>query len=405
MGGGLLQLVARGAQDAHLSGPDGQSFWRQRYQRHKNFALESIQQRGQGQQGFGRRAAYTMSRNGDLLMGVVLEFTLKRGSTGDTFYPAEHLIKEVELQIGGLRVDLVTNTWLRLYDELYRKIDDREAYRQMTDFEADDPAGTVKRFYLPVPFWFCAGEASAALPMVALSNHEVQVFVTTERAGNLPGVDPGHPCDVALWGDFVFLDDEERRWFAGAAEHRYLIEQTQVLRQPVVVDAQRRTQAVGLSFNHPVKYLAWVLKPSVDSHALFTGADTGLQSKESCGPLASCGLQLNGLDRLAPRPGAYFRLHHPWTTFRQAPSVGVYAYSFALRPTSPEPSGSLNLSRLDDARLVLTTKTATLADDTVPYDEDQTLVSAAALSTVEVYARSYNVLIIRDGQAALAYAS
>lgn len=44
MGGGLMQLVAYGAQDIYLSGNPQITFWKLLYRRHTNFALESIEQ-------------------------------------------------------------------------------------------------------------------------------------------------------------------------------------------------------------------------------------------------------------------------------------------------------------------------------------------------------------------------
>ena len=44
MGGGLMQLVAYGAQDAFLTGNPEITFFKIVYRRHTNFAMESIQQ-------------------------------------------------------------------------------------------------------------------------------------------------------------------------------------------------------------------------------------------------------------------------------------------------------------------------------------------------------------------------
>ncbi len=399
-----MQLLARGAQDAHLTADVGETFWRQRYNRHANFAVESIEQGVQGQVGYGQRVSCTLSRSGDLLAGVVLEVTLRRG-VGSTYFSAEHLIKEVVLEIGGQRVDAVTNTWLRLYDELYRKVDAQAANRAMTDFLDKEAVGTVKRFFVRLPFWF--DQPSAALPLVALQYHEVTLHITLEDAANVPGIDPSYAPSLEAWGDYVFLDTAERRWFPGT-EHRYLIEQTQVTRAPITVSSQPRTAKVDLPFNHPVKYIAWVLKAGAAAHGVF-GASTASESDrrqyEACGPLAECGLQLDGQDRFKPRKGAFFRLPHPLSAFGQAPSVGVYVYSFALRPRAAAPSGTLNFSRVDSARLTLTTKAAVLASVDAVAREDDTLAASTTLDTLEVYARNYNVLRVSNGMAGLAFAN
>lgn len=162
-----MQLVAIGAQDTYLTGSidAAKTFWRQRYTRHTNFAIESIPQTFSGGAGFGERAACVLARNGDLITGVTVEVVLRK--SGDTFYPAEHLLKEVTMEIGGQAIDRVTNTWLRAYDELHRDVDKREGYRYMTEF-VDEGVGATKRFYVPLPFWFC-GNKGQALPLIALT--------------------------------------------------------------------------------------------------------------------------------------------------------------------------------------------------------------------------------------------
>ena len=44
MGGGLMQLVAYGAQDVYLTGNPQITFFKVVYRRHTNFSTESIQQ-------------------------------------------------------------------------------------------------------------------------------------------------------------------------------------------------------------------------------------------------------------------------------------------------------------------------------------------------------------------------
>lgn len=403
MGGGLMQLMAMGIQNQHLNDAGGTSYFRQKYSRHTNFAVESIDQTFDGPVGFGQKMACTLTRHGDLCLNLVLEIKLKRGDAGvDTFYCAEHLVKSVELQIGGTRIDFLTNTYLRLYDELHRPIDLREAYRHMTDF-FNEPAGTVKRFFVPLPFWFCNDPASA-LPLIGLQYHETKLFIEFEEASAIPGIDASYEPQATLWGDFIFLDTDERRWFAHTP-HEYLIEQVQMHREPIVVASTSKQHTCRLAFNHPIKYMAWVLRPSTDSHGLFTASSTGLVAEEVYGPLAQCGLQLNGVDRMKPRHGSYFRLQHPWSAFGQAPSVGVYAYSFAMFPQSKEPSAALNLSRIDEARLVLTTKAAVLDSEFLATDDDQTVKGSTALTILEVYARTFNSLRITNGMAGLMYST
>lgn len=414
-GGGLMQIVATGAQDVFLTGSPDKTFFRQRHARHSNFAQESMEQSFSGTVAYGGKASCTIVRNGDLLSNLVLEITMKRTSE-DTFYPAEHLLREVSLEIGGQRIELMTNTWLRLYDELYRKVDSRSAYEEMANF-TKEPVGSVKRFYVSLPFWFCRDMANA-LPLIALQYHEVRLHFEFEAASNIPGIDATVQPEVRLWADYVYLDNEERRWFA-QAEHQYLIEQTQLIREPVNIGPKIAQFNVDLSFNHPVKYLAWVFKKGTESHGVFTARNDqsmasdnttplvaqGLESMEVCAPLESCGMQLNGIDRFNPRKGSYFRLVQPSSAFGHAPSAGVYVYSFALHPADLSPSGTLNCSRIDAFTLQLRTKAATLSSTANASTDSQALQGIQDLKIVEIYARNYNVLRIMSGMGGISFSN
>jgi hypothetical protein len=98
-----------------------------------------------------------------------LEAVMTKGSgTNNTFMPGEQLIKSVELELGGQRLDRMTSTWYRFYDNLYRNTaTERDAYRSMVDFVDGEVAGTKKRMFVPVLFWCCRSPGNY-LPLIAL---------------------------------------------------------------------------------------------------------------------------------------------------------------------------------------------------------------------------------------------
>lgn len=155
-----------GAQDVYLTGSPSITFWKLVYRRHTSFACESIEQVFNGSVGYGRKVSATVSRNGDLVTTAYLEITLKR-KAGTPFYPAEAFVKEIELEIGGQKIDRVDNQWYRLYDELFRTDAEKSAYKRLTNFDEGTEAGCVKRFYLPLIFYFCRNPG-LALPLIAL---------------------------------------------------------------------------------------------------------------------------------------------------------------------------------------------------------------------------------------------
>lgn len=139
------------------------------YRRYTSFALESIEQTFNGTVDFGKKISCTISRNGDLVSTMFLEVTLKK-SSGASYFPAENFVKEVELEIGGQRIDKHYADWFRIYDELFRNGDEKLAYRRLVDFDrptAGQDTGVIKRFYVPLIFFFNK-TPGLALPLIAL---------------------------------------------------------------------------------------------------------------------------------------------------------------------------------------------------------------------------------------------
>ena len=127
MGGGLMQLVAYGAQDVYLTGNPQITFFKTVYRRHTNFSMESIIQTFDGTADFGNKVTATIARNGDLIHRMYLEhactFTNQIGdAAGDDIGLVEHyghsLIKECEIEIGGQKIDKHYALWNRVWSDL-----------------------------------------------------------------------------------------------------------------------------------------------------------------------------------------------------------------------------------------------------------------------------------------------
>lgn len=332
------------------------------FKRHTNFAVEAIAQTFSGTVRYGSKVTAVISRNGDLLGDMWLEAVMTR-STGETFYPAEQLVKSITVELGGQQLDKLTSTWYRVYDNLYRNNNtDRSAYKAMTDFVDGEAENTVKRMFVPVLFWFNRSPGNY-LPLIALQYHELRV--TFEFDSNIPGVKSSvtDALEATLYADYVYLDQQERKKFA-SQPHEYLIEQIQFTGdENVTVSASgTKAQQIRLSFNHPTKLLAWVVADPA-AHGKFTGGFAGA-TQEALAPLQSAKLMLNGHDRAETRNGAVYNRIVPYQINKSMPDAGVYFMSFALNPTQHAPSGSLNLSRIDSAVLALTFKAADVAGNT-----------------------------------------
>ena len=404
MTGGLTQLVAYGAQDVYLTGDPQVSFWKGKFNRYRNFATESIQLDVLGDAIPGGVVTVPLIRNGDLVMNVMINAEFQRGS-GTAYYPIEQYIKEVELFIGGQRVLNFNNEWFRIYYNMMLDVTQKTAYRSMTEFSGE-PEGYYKMFYLPLPLWFNSRELSNALPLIALQYHNVELRITLENLDNIPGINPSAIPTLEVYGDYVFLDSDERIQFA-QKPHQYIIDQVQYLSAPVIVDDKERHYNIDLNFNHPTKCLIWALTGGTNTYGQYTGYP-GSQALETLGPIKSSVLTLNGIERFSSRSGGYFNTANPWTYFScMNPTVGIYAYGFGLKSDQFSPSGTCNFSRIDNARLRIHTKAAVVSNPAVAGNvtTSMTTVNADALNTCIIFAPNYNVLRIESGMGGVAFAS
>jgi len=330
---------------------------------------------------FGRKVSCTVSRNGDLIHKVYLQVDLPALTHGAAIhwhpYVGHNLIEEVSIEIGGQTIDKHYGSWLNIWNELTQTAEKDDGYKTMvgnsSDLTTDGTSIDGKTLYIPLQFWFCRNPG-LALPLIALQYHEVKFNLTFAPLASLCSATPKESVSLngSLYVDYIYLDTDERRQFA-QVQHEYLIEQLQYTGAESVSAGAVKSK---LALNHPCKELVWVVQKSGNAPAAFD--DSGDQT------VSSAKLQLNGQDRFSERPGAYFNLVQPYQHHTNIPSVGIYVYSFALNPEQHQPSGTVNMSRIDNATLQLTTSVA---------------------GSLKVFAVSYNVLRIMAGMGGLAYSN
>lgn len=299
MGGGLMQLVSYGAQDIYISGNPQITFWKILYKRHTNFAVESIEVTFNGQADFNKRVTAVINRNADLMyktyVQVVLPEVALEGAQGFRWlnYIGHRLIKQVEVEIGGQRIDRQYGDWMQIWtqltteagvvhalDDLVGNTHDLVLMKRGSGISLDATcsasettisciprAGTpAKTLYIPLQFWFCRNPG-VAIPLIALQYHEVRVNVDFETWQNCQYYEgalgnavafpsPKSLAAASLYVDYVYLDTEERRRFAQQS-HEYLIEQVQYTGAESITSSSNKVQ---LNFNHPVKELFWVVQ-------------------------------------------------------------------------------------------------------------------------------------------------
>jgi hypothetical protein len=427
MGGGLLQLVAYGAQDVYLTGNPQITFFKVVYRRHTNFAIEAIEQTPTGSNSLGSRVSFQITRNGDLIHRVYFYGVIAAsgGTTGDAVALVPNfghkLLKTIELEIGGQRIDKHYSEWLYIWNELSLPIGKRNGYNVMVganprNISTKLVTGQNYELYVPLEFWFCRN-VGLALPLIALQYHEVKINIEyesealmkdtgatnytfeeeTKTGGGAYVANSSLSTSVALklekatlWVDYIFLDTDERRRFAQLS-HEYLIEQLQFTGADSITSSGDSMKSIRMNFNHPCKELVWTIKNTASTVYWnnYSTAGGGINNDhlDSTNPVTSAKIMLNGNDRFATRKGDYFSLVQPYQHHENTPDKfhqGINVYSFALKPEEHQPSGTLNMSRIDTAVLSL---------------------SSSMSGVISIYAVNYNVLRILSGMGGLAYSN
>jgi len=356
MGGGLMQLVAYGAQDVYLTGNPQITFFKVVYRRHTNFACEAIEQTFNGTPAVGGKATVPITRNGDLVTKMWLHTTVT--ATGASAVNVGYqLIDSVELQIGGTKIDKHYGRFMQIWGDLSRPADQDTNNDALVQTAALAQNATAELF-VPLQF-FCCRNDGLALPLIALQYHDVRLEF---QFGSPTAITMSN---TTLLVNYIYLDSEERKRFAQAS-HEYLIEQLQFTGVETVVSGANKFR---LNFNHPVKELIW----THDAAGAVLGAHTAITDAL---------LQLNGHDRFSKQTGAFFNRVQPSIHHTSSPAAGVNVYSFALNPEEHQPSGTCNFSRIDNATLSVT---------------------ATAGGEAYIYGVNFNVLRVMSGMGGVAY--
>jgi hypothetical protein len=440
MGGGLMQLVAYGAQDIYLTGNPQITFFKVVYRRHTNFSMESIKQT---KSGGGSQLNWTIARNGDLILNMFLEgakwdlttngqgqisATDKYTGNAGKERPAREFLNSkldtmrYSIEIGGQCIDRFDNLYRRTFNclnEVNPVCDEQTLLLRMEELGIYN-----------LPFWFCRNPG-LALPLIALQYHEVKFILELNKAASntdIKWVGSGSdPSGLDLWVDYVYLDTDERRRFAQVS-HEYLIEQVQTSNFSV----SGTDCSLDLNFNHPVKELIWVC---LDDNQYPTWHNIYNNDSKS----TSVQLILNGQDRFAKRVARYFSQLQVWQYHSGYGSLTtgdvdmdflkdgnedvdnkqeqnfvtqpVYVYSFALKPEEHQPSGTCNFSRIDSASLnfsglsISSVVVNGVAHQEVTADVHNLVERINEPKSIKVFAVNYNVLRIMSGMGGLAYSN
>ena len=276
MGGGLMQLVAYGAQDIYLTGNPQITFFKVIYKRHTNFAIEAIEQTFSGNTGFGQKMSCQITKNGDLITKIYLKIQLSGSSVDNGKWAwvgmlGYSILDYIELQLGGSTIDKQFGEWLCIWHQLTDDISHERGINklignthEMTTLSSDEKNITL---YIPLQF-FCCRYSGLAIPLIALQYHNIRFDIQLKNINEIivkqgdsnisaSGVNPIiNLIDISLLTTYIYLDSDERKRFSSAS-HEYLIEQVQTSGNEIVDLSSKK---IKLNFNHPCKSLYWIVK-------------------------------------------------------------------------------------------------------------------------------------------------
>ena len=417
-GGGRIQLVYVGKEDNFLTGNPKVSFFRFVYRQHTNFAMESIRMYFNGKPDFGQQFSVFIPRFGDLLGAMYLiidlpALTLPNGEeVGYANSIGNAIIEEMKITVGETEIDKRDGIWEFIWNNITLSADKRNAYESMVGQVSGNPSFTYLgpyRLHIPLSFWFNK-DPGQYLPLLALQYHQVQIQFKFKKLQDLfysINLTKNNSCtllinnasiqNIELWGDYIFLDIDERRRYVSKPMD-YLIEQVQVC-LPLSIDSGKTQISNPLVLNNPVKEIFWVFRRSLmeSTHEYFNFTSVGANEQGFLTDLMlNATLQLDGQDRFDSQTAKYFRLIQPYQRHTNIPNtLYIYMYSFALKPEELQPSGTLNASRFDDIRLQMQLYNTT----------DTTSSRARGPLTCFTYAINYNVFRISNGYGGLLFAN
>lgn len=443
--GCLSALAAKGPQDTHLTCDPQITFWKCGYRRITNFSFCLGSQEASSAVGLGKKNTFKFDRAGDLVYRVYFrpEFVAVSASGPNVPGSASHYtnavayaaIETIDLEIGGTCFSQMPGEFMYAWDKLSSSNEKR--LREMIGFSETeqgliDYACVDRVYYAPLIHW-STRTPCMALPLIALQYHEVKVNMKLRAASQLvcntgdyapgalapqtsnlqnPSSDILKSADLLI--EYVYLDTMERRMMA-QQQHEYLYIEEQFTGTDAHAAGQT-SQAIRLAWNHPTLEHMWfmrradVITPSAQDQLAgvcpnrwfdFSGVpdsyDGGVTFNVPTDPHSFAEIRINGHTLTDNFPAPLYRLVQPYHFHTNVPEEFIYLNSYALHPEDYEqPSGSLNLSRIDNYIIKFTFPTV------VPCEGQ-----ASAQWDGEIFqcARNYNVLKIVSGMAGKMYAN
>lgn len=370
MSAALIDLVSKGVQDVHISGQPEVSFFRQNYKRHTNFAIKPERLDYIGTFGSNNEVSIPVPNKGDLLSYMWIEapgIAVNADNTTGFYSNNVPSVSEFSLWIGGQKVVTMDSLYIQaVHNLLYNTDAARASCASLTNYFPAQSQGTASGSadHYVIPFFF-SEDWTKVLPLVGIKFHEVEVRIKC-RSGFNPTTQP------KVFANYVYVDTDERSYFM-ERDHELLIQQVQYQ-----MAAAGETEFDLTYFNHPCKAV----------HLVGSSATGAAWNDEYTFDRSS--LYINGTALFENMSNVYHHTVVPQMHTTVLP-LGLqyqptYTWPFCLSLNKQQPTGSLNFSRIDNAKLTITAPNG-------------------GGNLVRVYTVNYNILRIKRGMAGIAYSN
>lgn len=398
-----MQIQNFGRQDVDTTLNPTMTFWKSEYSRHTPFALEPKTVEFLGQPSWGRRFNAKVERIGDLVGRIWLAVELghlNNGNGGARYVDdvGRAMLQDVTLTFGTTDYDKLYPEPMHAEEELRDDIErqlGRLTGKSGNIAQLEEWAKDTQYLFVPLDFWF-AKDYGQYVPLIGMYLTDFKIYVSLKQKADIivgvgqnyvPTASDAQILNMYLLCETVILDDPEREFFA-ATPLKWIITQHQYA-GPLNIRSNSTSYQADLHFNHPTKELMFLYRKESNTAAKnyfnFSGEETGPLQGEA---FKTLGLKFNSNDRFTPQGPLFFRVLQPKCHHNRIPRKHIYVYSFALFPEDTQPSGSANLSRIDNTRITLTFGSALTEN-----------------AEIQIYGTNINSYTLGKGIALLAYAS
>jgi hypothetical protein len=326
-------------------------------------------------------------------------------------YIGHYIIDYMMIKINDQEIDCQTGEWLQFWHQVSKHSTKERGYDKLIGnvpelYEFNDDPKRGYQLKIPLKFWFCKFVGSA-IPLVALNNSEIEITVKLKNFNEVsyhePFVQFNRKIEASgyIIAEYIYVEADERNSLA-SNKLEYLIEQVQSNGNVVInrdlLDCENRIRE-RLFFENPCKEIFWALQNVNFINGSLKNCERMYYNYtldpvcERINPAKVMKIEFCSRDREKYKCAEFYDKVVPYSRHYSTPSDGINVYSFALRPELPTPSGSVNLSKLDDVVLNMILKEMTVAD----------MKCNNTVYRMPIYLLSYNILRIFGGQAGLAF--